>query len=83
MRLRDQAFLSHAGGDSLLGSVGLTSTLYRELRDNRKLLAFYDVHSIQAGDPWRKSVELGVRSSKVVVVVLTPKYFSRCDCLVL
>jgi len=79
MQLRDQVFLSHTGADRQLGSVSLTSAIYQELKQ-QQLAAFYDTHTLQQGDLWRDKIQRCVRSSKVLVVVLSPSYFDRCVC---
>ena len=79
-------FLSYARKDDANGQ-GWVSALHRELQERhqrhsgRRLGIFFDTHSIEGMEDWRRKILMGLRASKLFLACLTPNYLASDYCL--
>ena len=80
-------FLSHASSDNrsdiiekLVGEIGAVYA-GKAGRDSSELRVFYDRHAINAAEMWATRIEAALRSSSLLIAIVTPEYLNSEWCI--
>src|SRR5687767_14323257 len=76
-------FLSYSRRDNESGMVeALKQCIESSFRQKvgRDLLVFFDTDSIQGMDDWRRTIQNGLRRSRLMLAILSPAYFATRWC---
>jgi hypothetical protein len=77
-------FISYARADNATGFVSrLFDTIYEDFREfsSEPFKIFFDTEEIRSGQDWEERLRQGLRSSRVLLVCLSPSYLRSTWCL--